>query len=101
MKNIFFFGLSCVCTLLSVHNDCVVCNQHGTKISKRVCVCSVSELASLSHNQGVSTTHKHKIDFNGVGVNFPLEGLGVRIEGQRQTLLIQTVGGKPARAACA
>lgn len=88
---------------VSVHNDCVVCNQHGTSTLKYQSMweCSISELASLSHNQGVSATHRHKIDFNWVGVNFPLEGLGVRIEGQRQTLLIQTVRWKSARAACA
>lgn len=69
-----------------VHN--VVCNQHGMstlKYQSKECVCVYAPyqgLFSISHNQGVSRTHKHEIDFNWVGVNFLLEASEVRIKGR-------------------
>lgn len=65
-----------------------------TEISKqtvwRMCVYApYQSLFFISHNQGVSRTHKHEIDSNWVGVNFSLEGFEVRIKGQSQTRRIQ------------
>lgn len=86
------------------HDMSAACNQPGMsklKYQRKTCeewVCRLHKgLFSISYNQGVSETYKHKIDFNWVGVNFLLEGFEVRMKEQSKTLLIETVGRELAR----
>ncbi len=95
----------CVYALaVCVHNQCALCNQHGMSTQKyqsKMCGECVQaprkSLFSISLNQGVSRTYKHKIDFNWMGVNFLLKGFEVRMKGQSLTLSTETVGWEPAR----
>lgn len=55
-------------------------NQHGTgalTYQSELCgdCAPYQHLLSISHNQGVSGTHKHKTDYNWVGVNFLTGGV--------------------------
>ena len=56
-----------------------VWNQRGTGVltyqSKLCAYAPYQRSLSISHNQGVSGTHKHETDYNWLGVNFPTGGV--------------------------